>query len=122
VTNTRPPLALDHVGVRVVDIAAATRLYTAMLAPLGIVQHADGGFGPVGGVAALWLYEDARGGGVHLAFAAPDRQAVAAFHTAGIAAGATDHGAPRLRLDYSPTYYVAFLLDGSGNNLEAVCM
>ncbi|HEU4427662.1 MAG TPA: VOC family protein, partial [Myxococcota bacterium] len=28
--------------------------------------------------------------------------------------------APGLRVDYSPTYYAAFLLDPDGNNVEAV--
>lgn len=93
-----------------------------MLAPLGIILHKDGGFGPADGSSSLWLYADPRGGGVHLAFTASDRNAVAAFHAAGIAAGATDNGPPGLRLDYSPTYFAAFLLDGDGNNIEAVCM
>ena len=114
-------MTIDHIGLRVKDLAAAVRLYTTALAPLGIVQHGDGGFGPAGGTATLWLYEDARGGGAHVAFTAPSREAVAAFHAAGIACGATDHGAPGVRADYSATYYAAFLVDGGGNNLEAVC-
>ena len=32
------------------------------------------------------------------------------------------NGAPGLRIDYSPTYYAAFLIDPDGNNVEAVCM
>jgi hypothetical protein len=43
------------------------------------------------------------------------------FHAAGLKAGAKDNGAPGLRTDYAPTYYGAFLLDGEGNNVEAVC-
>jgi hypothetical protein len=31
-------------------------------------------------------------------------------------------GAPGLRVDYSPSYYAAFLIDPDGNNVEAVCM
>jgi hypothetical protein len=27
----------------------------------------------------------------------------------------------RLRADYSPTYFAAFLIDPDGNNVEAVC-
>jgi hypothetical protein len=37
-------------------------------------------------------------------------------------AGGRDHGAPGLRVDYSPSYYAAFLLDPDGNNVEAVCL
>ena len=43
------------------------------------------------------------------------------FHAAGLKAGAKDNGKPGLRTDYSPEYYGAFLLDGEGNNVEAVC-
>jgi hypothetical protein len=44
------------------------------------------------------------------------------FHAAGLKAGAKDNGNPGLRTDYAPNYYGAFLLDGEGNNVEAVCM
>lgn len=44
---------------------------------------------------------------------------VEAFHTAGLAAGGKDHGAPGMRV-YHPGYYAAFLLDPDGNNIEAV--
>ncbi|SDE14238.1 hypothetical protein SAMN05421548_13420 [Paraburkholderia lycopersici] len=43
------------------------------------------------------------------------------FHERGLRAGAKDNGAPGLRLDYSPDYYAAFLIDPEGNNVEAVC-
>lgn len=43
------------------------------------------------------------------------------FHAAGLKAGARDNGKPGLRADYSPSYYGAFLTDGEGNNVEAVC-
>jgi catechol 2,3-dioxygenase-like lactoylglutathione lyase family enzyme len=115
-------ITFDHLGVRVKNLAAATRLYAAMLAPLGIVHHGNGGFGPAGGTATLWLYEDPKGGGVHVAFSAGSRAAVNAFHKAGLSSGAIDHGPPGVRDGYSPTYYGAFLLDGDGNNIEAVCM
>jgi hypothetical protein len=36
-------------------------------------------------------------------------------------AGATYNGKPGLRTDYAPDYYVAFLQDAEGNNVEAVC-
>jgi hypothetical protein len=65
-----------------------------------------------------------RGGdGAHVAFRAETRNAVDKFHAAGLKAGAKDNGAPGLRTDYAPNYYyAAFLLDGEGNNVEAVCM
>lgn len=56
---------------------------------------------------------------MHLAFQAADRDAVARFHSAGLAAGGRDHGAPGERA-YHPGYFAAFLLDPDGNNVEAV--
>ena len=114
----------DHVGVRVKDLEAASRLYKAMLAPLGHVAGSSdatyAGFGPKG-KPALWLHKDKNGGGAHVALRAPDRTAVDRFHKEGIKGGAKDNGKPGLRTDYSPTYYAAFLIDPDGNNIEAVC-
>lgn len=117
----------DHIGLRVTDLAVSARFYQAVLAPLGQVPGASGedyaGFGPPG-APALWLHRVApgAGSGAHVAFRAPDRDAVARFHAAGLAAGGRDNGAPGLRPDYAPTYYAAFLLDPDGNNVEAVCL
>ncbi len=57
---------------------------------------------------------------VHLAFQAPDRATVQAFHRAALAAGGVDNGPPGERA-YHPGYYAAFVLDPDGNNIEAVC-
>ncbi|KFX95828.1 hypothetical protein O988_05624 [Pseudogymnoascus sp. VKM F-3808] len=59
---------------------------------------------------------------VHVAFGAPDKEAVDAFHAAAIAAGAKDNGAPGPRAHIHPDYYAAFILDPVGNNIEAACM
>ncbi len=58
---------------------------------------------------------------MHVAFTAPDRETVDAFHEAALAAGATDNGGPGVREIYHPNYYGAFVLDPDGNNVEAVC-
>ncbi len=42
------------------------------------------------------------------------------FHREGLAAGGRDNGAPGPRLQYSPGYHGAFLLDPDGHNVEAV--
>lgn len=117
----------DHIGLKVNDLAASTKFYTGALTPLGsgLVASGEGyaGFGPPD-EAGLWLYENSglAGTGTHLAFRAPDRDSVRAFHAAGLAAGGRDNGAPGLRTDYGPTYYAAFLIDLDGNNVEAVCL
>ncbi|MCE9572951.1 MAG: VOC family protein [Deltaproteobacteria bacterium] len=113
----------DHLGIRVTDLAASVRFYTAALAPLGLVlasHDASGaGFGPPG-APALWLSPGAAAGPVHVAFRAASPAAVLAFHRAGLEAGGRDNGRPGPRPDYGPTYHAAFLLDPDGNNVEAV--
>jgi catechol 2,3-dioxygenase-like lactoylglutathione lyase family enzyme len=115
----------DHIGLKVKDLDASVRFYSAVLAELGYVlasHDASGaGLGPKG-APALWLAADGtKHSAVHVAFAAKSRAAVEAFHRAGLKAHGRDNGAPGIRTDYSPTYYAAFLTDPDGNNVEAVC-
>ena len=116
----------DHIGLKVSNLDASTRFYTAVLAPLGYVlcsqDEAGAGFGPKG-EPALWLHlhKGLKSDGVHIAFRAPDHAAIQKFHSEGLKAGGRDNGAAGPRADYSPTYYAAFLIDPDGNNIEAVC-
>lgn len=116
----------DHIGLKVKDMAASARFYTAALAPLGHVPGSSGdgyaGFGPKD-APALWLHahEGATGPGAHVCFSATSRAAVDAFHAAGLKASGKDNGGPGPRPDYGPKYYAAFLIDLDGNNVEAVC-
>lgn len=116
---------IDHVGIRVSDIKASADFYLAALAPLGYAVLMDFDFG-VGlgreGKPDLWLYPGEAGGvQTHVALAAADRQAVDAFHAAALLAGGRDTGSPRVRAEYHPDYYGAFVTDPDGHNLEAVC-
>jgi catechol 2,3-dioxygenase-like lactoylglutathione lyase family enzyme len=117
----------DHIGLKVKDLGATVRFYSAALEPLGYVlcsQDAScAGFGPPD-APALWLYPAPKSASAaaHVAFRAADRSAVDRFHAAGLRAGGRDHGKPGPRADYGPTYYAAFLLDPDGNNVEAVCL
>lgn len=61
------------------------------------------------------------GNGTHIAFLAKDRATVDAFHTAALANGGSDEGAPGLRPHYHPNYYGAYVRDPDGNKLQAVC-
>jgi catechol 2,3-dioxygenase-like lactoylglutathione lyase family enzyme len=116
----------DHIGLRVKDLDASVRFYTAALGPLGYEATAQdessAAFGAKG-TYTLWLYADARlaHSPVHIAFTAGKHAAVDAFYREGLKARGRDNGAPGARKDYSPTYYAAFLLDPDGNNVEAVC-
>lgn len=115
---------LDHVGLDVRCAEKARRFYVAALAPLGygLVEEKHGwiGFGPPG-KPLFWFHQaDAPATPIHVAFVAPNRAAVDAFHAAAIAAGAMDNGAPGLRELYHRDYYGAFVRDPDGNNVEAV--
>ena len=116
----------DHVGIRISDLPASLQFYDAVLPLLGYERcYADEnvvGYGPDGN-PSFWLHAaDLQKGGVHIAFASPNRRSVEAFHSAGLAAGGTDNGAPGPRSDYGAGYFAAFLIDPDGNNIEAVCM
>jgi len=58
--------------------------------------------------------------GAHIAFLAPDAEAVTRWHDAAVANGGTDNGPPGRRPEYRGEYYAAFVLDPDGNNVEAV--
>jgi catechol 2,3-dioxygenase-like lactoylglutathione lyase family enzyme len=124
--TAREIVMYDHIGLKVRDLDASVRFYSAALAPLGFElcsrDETGAGFGPPG-APALWLYrtEEARGPGAHVAFRAPDHAAIGKFHAAGLRAGGRDNGGAGPRADYSPSYFAAFLIDPDGNNVEAVC-
>ena len=56
----------------------------------------------------------------HVAFTAPDREAVDRVHAAAVKAGAEVLHEPRVWPEYRPTYYGVFIRDLDGNNVEAV--
>ncbi len=117
----------DHIGLKVKDLNAAVRFYSAALAPLDYVlctkEASYAGLGPKG-EPGLWLYaaKNAKGPGVHVALRARDQAAVDRFYKEGLKADGRDNGGPAIRADYSPNYYAAFLFDPDGNNVEAVFM
>lgn len=115
---------IDHLTLKVKDLRKARSFYTAALAPLGyeIVMEFEGTVGMgADRKPDLWLAQDPENTRpMHLAFSAPDRKAVDAFHAAALAAGAKDNGKPGVRTEYHPTYYAAFVVDENGHNLEAV--
>lgn len=122
---------LDHIGIKVRDLARSTEFYLAGLKPLGygIVlqvsaeESGDGaavGFG-ADGKPSFWIGRSAMPSGpLHIAFAAPSRADVDEFYRAALAAGGKGNGPPGLRPEYDANYYAAFVLDPDGNNLEAV--
>ena len=116
----------DHIGLRVGNLDASVRFYTAALAPLGYVlcsrDDSGAGFGPKGAAGALAA--SAQGiGRLGRACRVPRQgsRGDQEFHAEGLKAGGRDNGGAGPRADYSPTYYAAFLIDPDGNNVEAVC-
>jgi catechol 2,3-dioxygenase-like lactoylglutathione lyase family enzyme len=124
-------MMLHHVSVGARDMAKAAAFYDKVLATLGykrvmdIMPHAVG-YGAT--EPEFWIGRPANGksasvgNGVHISFAAPNKNAVQAFHAAALKSGGTDEGPPGPRPDYGPDYYAAFCRDLDGNKLEAVVL
>jgi catechol 2,3-dioxygenase-like lactoylglutathione lyase family enzyme len=118
----------DHVKFGVSDYAASKAFFLNALAPLGVVQGAEGppAYGvelyATGGNVSLCLFEtQEKPAHLHLAFTAATRAQVDAFHQAALAAGGRCNGPPGLRPNYHPNYYAAFVIAPDGHNVEAVC-
>lgn len=122
---------IDHMGIRVSNIAASRRFYDAVFAAMGGGMRHQVSLEYTGGRVVMgygrdmpqfWLTErDTASEAQHVAFAARDRAEVDAFFQAAMAAGGRDNGGPGLRPQYHADYYGAFVLDPDGNNIEAVC-
>jgi catechol 2,3-dioxygenase-like lactoylglutathione lyase family enzyme len=125
---------IDHVGMRVGDLAASRGMYEPALAELGFAVLGEGEF--EGDAYVLFgrgtsddfaLHSvgtqpgrDRVTTGAHIAFRAPDNASVERWYAEAIDNGGTDNGAPGVRPEYSGLYYAAFVLDPDGNNVEAV--
>ncbi|MDP9591330.1 UNVERIFIED_ORG: catechol 2,3-dioxygenase-like lactoylglutathione lyase family enzyme [Shinella zoogloeoides] len=113
------------------DLERAGRFYDAILPLIGYGRQKEAqgeiGYGADGDVRCrFWVVEPFNrepatyGNGATIAFEAPDRASVNAFHAAALAAGGTDEGAPGLR-PFHASFYAAFVRDPDGNKLVAVC-
>jgi catechol 2,3-dioxygenase-like lactoylglutathione lyase family enzyme len=114
--------AIDHVWIRVADLAVAKSFYET------IAPHAGLRIGTEtpervqfrGESGSLSLVRGKPTQHLHLAFPADRNATVDAFHRAATAAGYRDNGAPGERPVYHEGYYGAFVLDPDGNNVEVV--
>lgn len=120
---------LHHLSFAVTDIARSAAFYDAVLAPLGYGRVWEDetfvGYGTEPGkdLFALKLRPEnaaVPGDGFHVAFAAPSREAVLAFHAAALAHGGSDNGGAGLHPEYGPDYHAAFVIDPDGYRIEAV--
>jgi len=126
---------IDHLSTYATNYSATKEFYEAALRPLGYAvvrelvatwdeefpERRACAFGPVG-KATFWVIETKQTVTPrHVAFSAPDRASVGAFHEAALRVGGKDNGTPDPRPFYHEHYFGAFVLDPDGNNVEAVC-
>jgi catechol 2,3-dioxygenase-like lactoylglutathione lyase family enzyme len=119
-----------HLVVGADDVAAAKQFYDVALGALGIPAGTQAGPDRVvyAGPGAMMLLTKpidgqpaSYGNGITIGLAAPNADAVDAFHAQGIAAGGTDEGAPGPR-EAIPNSYAAYLRDPTGNKIVAWCV
>jgi predicted lactoylglutathione lyase len=117
-----PSGSIEHLWIRVRDVAASKQFYETIAPYSGVKLNTDtprraqfvgsqGSFSVVAGEPAE---------NVHLAFAASENETVDDFYRAAMKAGYRDEGAPGERALYHAGYYGAFVLDPDGNNVEVV--
>jgi catechol 2,3-dioxygenase-like lactoylglutathione lyase family enzyme len=119
----RPKGNIDHVAIRVNDIAASTAFYSTIADAAGLtirrqtpdratfaVGASDGSFLVIAGEPTQ---------NVHIAFSREDDD-VRRFHADATAAGYQSNGEPGERARYHDGYYAAYVLDPDGNNIEVV--
>jgi catechol 2,3-dioxygenase-like lactoylglutathione lyase family enzyme len=121
--HVRDPGNIDHLWIRVADVAASKRFYETIARHAGFQLGDDtpqraqfvgkgGSFSVVAGTPATEH--------LHMAFAARENATVDAFYRAATEAGYRDNGPPGERPRYHPGYYGAYVLDPDGNNIEVV--
>jgi catechol 2,3-dioxygenase-like lactoylglutathione lyase family enzyme len=113
---------IDHLWIRVADVAASKRFYETVAPHTGFRLRHDSteraSFASDGGSFSVVRGQPTEH--VHMAFPASENATVVAFHEAAIRAGYRDNGAPGERPLYHAGYYGAFVLDPDGNNIEVV--
>jgi catechol 2,3-dioxygenase-like lactoylglutathione lyase family enzyme len=114
---------VDHLWIRVRDVAASKRFYE-LVAPFGRFElRFDSPERAMfaGGTGSFSVLAGEPTENVHLAFPADENATVDAFHAALTEAGYSDDGSPGEREIYHPGYYGAYVLDPDGNSVEVVC-
>jgi catechol 2,3-dioxygenase-like lactoylglutathione lyase family enzyme len=136
VDSIEPMHLLHHLSFPVVDLARSADFYDAALSPLGYVRvwtHETGagykesavGYGLPGADDEFAIRLRPQGvsvssEGFHVAFSAPSREAVTAFHRAALEHCGRDNGGAGSHAEYGPDYFAAFVFDPDGHRIEAV--
>ena len=123
----------SHVTLGANNLDEAIEFYDAVMGTLGEKRFGRGdqwaGYGEFDGVGVgtLWILMPSDGepatvgNGTNVAFLAPDRASVRAFHSTALEHGGADHGKPGLRPENHENFYAAYVRDPAGNKLLAVC-
>jgi catechol 2,3-dioxygenase-like lactoylglutathione lyase family enzyme len=114
---------IDHVWIRVADLAASLAFYRVLADAAGLVVRYGGEdratVGAASGGGSFTLVPGTPTANLHLAVPG-DRPAVDRFYAEATAAGHPSNGAPGERPQYHAGYYGAYVLDPDGNNIEVV--
>jgi catechol 2,3-dioxygenase-like lactoylglutathione lyase family enzyme len=124
----------DHLSFAVKNYDASLKFYDETLHILGykrevtleLPQYRGAGYGNGGVRPCLWIsasgLEEEQIGkakGVHIAFVAPNKEAVLAWYSKCLELGGQDNGEPGPRAHYHAGYYGAFVIDPNGWRIEA---
>lgn len=122
---------IDHIDLRVRDLAAARPFYDAFMAALGLGSITSG---EDSGDWIGYAYEEDStpffglivepghvGDRSRIAFAADSKEEVDRIGAAVSAAGAVNVEGPAFCPEYHPKYYAVFFEDQDGNRLEVCC-
>jgi catechol 2,3-dioxygenase-like lactoylglutathione lyase family enzyme len=114
--------AIDHLWIRVADVAAAKRFYVTIAphAGLRLGDETPDRASFVGTSGSFSLVRGTPTENVHMAFPTEDDGDVDGFHQAATDAGYRNNGPAGERPNYHPGYYAAYVLDPDGNNIEVV--
>ena len=122
---------IGYATIGATDVAAALPFYDAVLGAIGygraFFEGGWAGYGPKGEPQDIFIcppFDGAparAGNGIMLGLLAPTKEAVAAAHQAGVAAGGKDEGAPGPRPADSTEFWGAYLRDPTGNKLCVFC-
>lgn len=134
--HTKGVAMLSYITIGANDLARSERFYTAVLVPPGYVKSGDKDavvytlpdlpdrFNGPGAVYVRKPYDGREatvGNGSMNDFRVATHAELRAVHTAGVAAGGTDEGAPGFRAEYSKNFFVGYLRDPVGNKLALFC-
>ena len=126
-------LQIDHISLSVDNLSSAAKFYDAIMPILGAEKVGQSANALRYGVrntssshnhSYLTIFEvqnPTNSPANHWCFRVDEREKVDAFYAQGIANRGRDAGKPGLRAEYHEGYYAAFLIDPSGNKIEAVC-